>query len=315
MTVFWPVCTQISVIWIAQFKWWSGGVFQWPFSQIMQRIAVWMPWPLNCDLGGGATWPSNHFRWETAHFLIEMKQQSAYCQKNTETSHISSPRSGILNRKLGEVFSLSCVQYEERVLIAMNNHTTSKSWGGGGGFDIMSPLENLWGDMSPLSPLLTPMANPHPILLLLFFGTVGCKCCTFPQSWLRAMIHFLASCWLSSHTCVWSIVNTMTQQVLSNHSLQQLKQGGMSLCLTHTFRFNVSKAQRRDSVSPILMLLIDLQVWIHSLTLAAKPFWLINVSTTPTFLTLEVRLHTYSARTNIQYGTVVPKQFYTHLIG
>ena len=26
------------------------------------EITVWMPWPLNCDLGGGAMWPSNHFR-------------------------------------------------------------------------------------------------------------------------------------------------------------------------------------------------------------------------------------------------------------
>ena len=37
-----------------------------------------------------------------------MKQQSA-CQKNTETSHASSPISGMLIRKFGEVFSLVCV--------------------------------------------------------------------------------------------------------------------------------------------------------------------------------------------------------------
>ena len=36
------------------------------------EIAVWMPWPLNCDLGGGATWPSNHFRRLTKHFVIEI---------------------------------------------------------------------------------------------------------------------------------------------------------------------------------------------------------------------------------------------------
>ena len=34
-----------------------------------------------------------------------MKKQSA-CQKNTEMSHASSPRSGMLNHKLGEVSSL-----------------------------------------------------------------------------------------------------------------------------------------------------------------------------------------------------------------
>ena len=37
MMVFWPVCTQDSVIWIVQFKWWSGGVFQWCTSQITQQ--------------------------------------------------------------------------------------------------------------------------------------------------------------------------------------------------------------------------------------------------------------------------------------
>ena len=41
MLVFWPVCTQISIMkgnfWIAQFKCWSGGVFQWLISQITQR--------------------------------------------------------------------------------------------------------------------------------------------------------------------------------------------------------------------------------------------------------------------------------------
>ena len=36
-----------------------------------------------------------------------MKWQSP-CQKKTWTSHASSPHSGMLNRKLGEVFSLMC---------------------------------------------------------------------------------------------------------------------------------------------------------------------------------------------------------------
>ena len=37
MTVFWPVCRQISVIWIAQFKWWCGGILQRRISQIAQQ--------------------------------------------------------------------------------------------------------------------------------------------------------------------------------------------------------------------------------------------------------------------------------------
>ena len=40
-----------------------------------------------------------------------------------------------------------------KVLISMNIHTTPNSWGRGT-FDIMSPLENSWGDMSLL---LAPM--------------------------------------------------------------------------------------------------------------------------------------------------------------
>ena len=43
--------TSGSIIWIVQFKWRSGGVFQLRISQITQWIAVWMPWPLNRDLG------------------------------------------------------------------------------------------------------------------------------------------------------------------------------------------------------------------------------------------------------------------------
>ena len=33
------------------------------------EITVWMPWPLNRDLGGGAKWPSNHFRLYTARCI------------------------------------------------------------------------------------------------------------------------------------------------------------------------------------------------------------------------------------------------------
>ena len=53
MTVLWPVCTQISVIWIAQFKWWSGGVFQWRISQIMQQNCRMNALTSKLWLGGG----------------------------------------------------------------------------------------------------------------------------------------------------------------------------------------------------------------------------------------------------------------------
>ena len=53
-----------TLIWIAQFKWWSGGIFQWVTTctcivvplKSRSEFGVWMHWPLNCDLGDGATW-------------------------------------------------------------------------------------------------------------------------------------------------------------------------------------------------------------------------------------------------------------------
>ena len=96
-----------------QFKSRSRGVFQLHISEITQRNRLWMPWSLNCDLAGGATWPSNHF-WSSAY----IPQRAAYVQKHrkrelracligrvpTHEPRIFS-RSGMLNRKFG----LSCV--------------------------------------------------------------------------------------------------------------------------------------------------------------------------------------------------------------
>ena len=57
-----------SVIWIAQFKWRVWRCFPSDVSlKSSSQIAVWMPWPLNCDLESGATWLYNHFHL-TAHF-------------------------------------------------------------------------------------------------------------------------------------------------------------------------------------------------------------------------------------------------------
>ena len=82
-------------IWIAQFKWWSGGVFQWRISQITQRIAVWMPWPLNCDLGGGAISMSEEHRYEPRFFspLWSAKPQTS---KKSSLSSVYTRRSNLL---------------------------------------------------------------------------------------------------------------------------------------------------------------------------------------------------------------------------
>ena len=38
-------------------------------------ITIWMPWPLNRDLGGRGKWPSNHFRLYTAHCICTEAQE------------------------------------------------------------------------------------------------------------------------------------------------------------------------------------------------------------------------------------------------
>ena len=44
------------------------------------EITVWMPWPLNRDLGGGAKWPSNHFRLYTMCCICtEAQEMRAPC--------------------------------------------------------------------------------------------------------------------------------------------------------------------------------------------------------------------------------------------
>ena len=55
----------------AQFKWRSRGIFQWRISQ-----AAKMPWPLDCDLGGGGMWPSNHFLLYTARCICRDAQET-----------------------------------------------------------------------------------------------------------------------------------------------------------------------------------------------------------------------------------------------
>ena len=93
MTVFWPVCMQISitklrVIWIAQCKWWSGGVSKWRTCQITQRYRSMNALTSKLWFGGQSymynvtMWPSNYLFRKTVHFLIEILSQ--ICQKNTE---------------------------------------------------------------------------------------------------------------------------------------------------------------------------------------------------------------------------------------
>ena len=70
------------------------------------EITVWMPWPLNCDLGGGARWPSNHFRLYTARCICtEAQEMRALCMFDWQGTQTFFSRSGMLNPKFG----LSCV--------------------------------------------------------------------------------------------------------------------------------------------------------------------------------------------------------------
>ena len=98
--------TSRCLIWIAQFKWRSGGVSSDASHKSRIPIAIWMPWPLNCDLGGGgggATWPSNHFRYVQKH----RKRELHACLIGRVPRHEPRifSRSGMLNSKFG----LSCV--------------------------------------------------------------------------------------------------------------------------------------------------------------------------------------------------------------
>ena len=63
-TVFWTVCMP-NYIAMRHLKcaFQMTEVFSsYASHKSRSEITVWMPWPLNCDLGGGAKWPSNHFR-------------------------------------------------------------------------------------------------------------------------------------------------------------------------------------------------------------------------------------------------------------
>ena len=76
------------------------------FLKSRNEIAVWMPWPLNCDLGGGVTWPSNHFRlYTTPCICTEAQAMRAPCMFDWQGTHTFFSRFGMLNPKFG----LSCV--------------------------------------------------------------------------------------------------------------------------------------------------------------------------------------------------------------
>ena len=118
MTIFWPVCTQISVIWIAQFKWWSRGVFHRRNSKITKRnrhmnaltsklwfgrrsYATFYPLP-----------PINHAFSNTNEMHLGIVRRT---QKRL--SHSSYPRSGMLNPELRKVFSLLCTLCNSNIAI------------------------------------------------------------------------------------------------------------------------------------------------------------------------------------------------------
>ena len=97
-TVFWTVCMP-NYIAMHHLKCAFQMMVQMCFpvthlANHANEITVWMPWPLNCDLGGGAKSPSNHFRLYTAccimHVQKHRKCELRACLIGREPRH-SSP--------------------------------------------------------------------------------------------------------------------------------------------------------------------------------------------------------------------------------
>ena len=133
MTVFWSVCEQISIT-KANLNCAIQMVRRcFPVTHLSNHAAK---SPYECPDLQIVIWGEelrdllyNHFRQETVHFQIEILPQMEYqsvCQKNTETNHASSPRSGMLNRKLGKIFSLMCTLGNSNIAITIH-HCNFKS--------------------------------------------------------------------------------------------------------------------------------------------------------------------------------------------
>ena len=89
--------TSRCVIWIVQFKWRSGGIFQWGISQITQRNMNALT--SKCDLGGGAMWPRT-----TSAYI----PRAAYLQKH-RNRELRACLIGRVPRHEPRKFGLPCV--------------------------------------------------------------------------------------------------------------------------------------------------------------------------------------------------------------
>ena len=65
------------------------------------EITVWMPWPLNRDLGGRAKWPSNHFHQYTRAAYVQKHRKCKLCACLIGRVPRHSSPAGMHNPKLG----------------------------------------------------------------------------------------------------------------------------------------------------------------------------------------------------------------------
>ena len=95
------------------------------------EIAVWMPWPLNRDLGGGATWPSNHFRLYTARCTCtEARETRAPCMCNWQGTYIPRHEPHMLHLPLWNANFKFSLSYNSNIAVTSLMCTLRKSnWG------------------------------------------------------------------------------------------------------------------------------------------------------------------------------------------
>ena len=78
-----------------------------------------MPWPLNCNVGGGAKWPSYHFRLDTTHCIYVQKHRKCKLHAcligrvpQTRATHLLP----LWNAKL-QIWSLVCTLRNSNIAI------------------------------------------------------------------------------------------------------------------------------------------------------------------------------------------------------
>ena len=77
-----------------------------------------MPWPLNCDLGGGATWPSNHFRLYTARICTEAQETRAPCMFDWQDTQTRATHLLLLWNAKSQIGYLVCPLGNSNIAVA-----------------------------------------------------------------------------------------------------------------------------------------------------------------------------------------------------